>query len=151
MVNEKYVEVINAHKNESFLDALRALQAVDGYVTSEAIEVLAAEFGRSPASIYSSASFYAMIRFTPPAEVLIQICHNAPCHVAGTAEVVSALEDALNIRMGETTPDGKFQLEYGECIGQCQGSPCLLVNGVLHRQMNAQAARKLVAKEGLNV
>jgi NADH-quinone oxidoreductase subunit E len=145
-VKEKYAGIIKAYRQEGLLDALLALQEADGYVTAEAMEALAEELGSTPARIYDSASFYSMLRFSPPKAVTIQICQSAPCHVAGTAEVIQALEEALGIRMGEATADGKYKLEYTECLGQCQDSPCLLVNGSLHTRMNAEKARELVGR-----
>lgn len=148
-MREKYVELISEYKHESLLNALHALQEADGYVTAEAIEVLAEEFCSTPAGIYDSASFYSMIRFAPANTVTIQICQSAPCHVAGAAEVIQALETALGIRMGEATADGRYKLEYTECLGQCQASPSLLINGGLHTGMNAEKVRELIGKGGL--
>ena len=41
---------------------------------------------------------------------------------------IAALEKELNIKMGETTPDGKFALEFAECVGQCQATPVITIN-----------------------
>ena len=149
-MREKYVAIIRTTKQDSLLDSLLALQDADGYVTAEAIEVLAEEFESTPGRIYESASFYSMIRFAPPNAVTIQVCRSAPCHVAGAAEVIRVLEDALGVRMGEATSDGKYKLEFTECLGQCQDSPSLLINGSLHTQINAEKARELVKKGGLS-
>ncbi len=150
MVKENYLEIIKTSRPESLLDVLHVLQNVDGYVTSEAMEVLAGEFGCTPGRIYESASFYSLVRFTPPPEVTIQVCRSAPCHVAGMDKVIQALEDTLGIGMGETTPDNRYKLEYVECLGQCQDSPSLLVNKILYKQMNAEKVRDLVGKGGLS-
>lgn len=143
-MNLKYVDIIRANKEDGFLDTLHALQVEYDYVTSEAIEVLADEFGATPAKIYESASFYSMIRFAPQKTVTIQICRSAPCHVAGAGEVIKAMENELGIRMGETTSDGKIKLEFVECLGQCQESACLLINGILHTQIDAPKALELI-------
>jgi len=29
---------------------------------------------------------------------------------------------------GHTTTDGKVSLEFAECIGACEGAPCVLIN-----------------------
>ncbi len=147
-MKEKYVEIIKTNKDDSLLDTLHALQDMDGYITSEAIEVLAVEFDTTPAKIYECASFYSMIRLSPVNEVLIQVCRSAPCHVAGSAEVIQALEDELGIRMGESSPDGKYKLEYVECLGQCQDSPCIMINGLLHTGLNPEKSRNLIRKGG---
>ena len=74
------------------------------------------------------ASFYS---YSPPGrgQNIIRICESAPCHVAGANEVIAALEQELGIRVGETTSDGKFALEVAECVGQCQDTPVITVNG----------------------
>jgi NADH-quinone oxidoreductase subunit E len=145
-----YKEIILKSKEESgtLLDALHALQVVEGYVTPDAIDVLAEEFNRTSAEIYDSASFYSMFRFTPPCTVTIQVCRSAPCHVAGATEVIKALEASAGVCMDEATADGKYKLEYTECLGQCQSSPSLLVNGVLYTKMDAQKTYALFEKKG---
>jgi len=49
-------------------------------------------------------------------------------HVAGADELLKAIESLLGIKVGETTPDGKFTLELTECVGQCQATPVITVN-----------------------
>lgn len=148
-MKERYREIISAAGPDTLLDALHAVQEAEGYVSAAALEVLAEEFAATPGRIYDSASFYSMIRLSPPHEVTVQICRSAPCHVAGTLEVIQVLEEALGIRMGEATADGRYKLEYTECFGQCQASPCLLINGSLHREVNAAKALELLGKGGL--
>lgn len=146
-MNARYSEIIREHQSSSFLDTLHAFQEVDGYITTEAMEALADAYDSTPSRIYETASFYSMIRFTPQPDVTIQICRSAPCHVAGSAAVIEALEKTLGIRMGETTADNSFRLEYVECLGQCQESPALLVNGELHKNLTPETAVALV-REG---
>jgi NADH-quinone oxidoreductase subunit E len=38
------------------------------------------------------------------------------------------LKEALGIGFNETTPDGRFTLKEGECMGACGDAPVLLVN-----------------------
>jgi NADH-quinone oxidoreductase subunit E len=38
------------------------------------------------------------------------------------------LAKKLGIEVGETTADGKFTLQPGECMGACADAPVLLVN-----------------------
>ncbi|MFA7078488.1 MAG: NAD(P)H-dependent oxidoreductase subunit E, partial [Syntrophomonas sp.] len=75
------------------------------------------------------ATFYSMFSVKPRNRNVIRICESAPCHVAGAAEVVAALEEELGISMGNSTSDGLFTLEFTECVGQCQATPVITVNG----------------------
>jgi NADH-quinone oxidoreductase subunit E len=44
--------------------------------------------------------------------------------------VIKAFERHLGIKIGETTPDGRFTLEFAECVGQCQETPVVTINSV---------------------
>ena len=46
----------------------------------------------------------------------------------GKDRVARQLENDLGIRFGETTPDGKFTLDWANCLGMCDQGPALLVN-----------------------
>ena len=48
------------------------------------------------------------------------VCTGTACHVRGASEVVRALEEALLIEAGRTTPDGEFSLECAHCLGRAQ-------------------------------
>lgn len=150
-MNAKYKEVIT-HTMEygGILDAMLALQEKDGYLTREAVEALAKAFNMSPSEVYDTASFYSMIKLTSPeGRKDILICRGAPCHVAGSAEVISAVEKALGIEIGGTTPDGMYSFKYTECIGQCQSSPSVLINGKLYTDMTDSKITDILKKGGL--
>jgi len=121
----------------SLLDALLAVQEIDGYLTDAALEAVSMAYGITMTQVYETASFYSMLRFAPEAETVIQICQNAPCHVAGADETVAAFEKTLGISMGETTPDGAWSLAYTACIGQCQASPSVMVGGRVYTEIIA--------------
>lgn len=46
----------------------------------------------------------------------------------GGEELLQKVSDKLGIKPGETTADGKITLEFAECLGGCEGAPCVLVN-----------------------
>jgi NADH-quinone oxidoreductase subunit E len=77
---------------------------------------------------------------------VIRICESAPCHVAGAAEVIAALEKELGIKMGETTLDGKFTLELCECVGQCQATPVITVNSKPYGDMTPEKVSGVLAE-----
>jgi len=128
----------------SLLDAMLAVQDIDGYLTEQALEEIAQTYGMPLTQLYETATFYSMLRFAPVGKIVIQVCRNAPCHVAGAGETVAAFEQALGIPIGGTTKDSAFTLEYTECIGQCQASPSVLVNGVLHTGVTADKVPALL-------
>ena len=50
------------------------------------------------------------------------------CALRGGMDTGEYLKKKLGIGYGETTPDGKFTLVEGECMGACGGAPVMLVN-----------------------
>lgn len=111
------------------IEAFHAIQEKLSYLPEEAILEAAIVFDKPVAQAYSVATFYSMFSVKPRGKNVIRICESAPCHVAGAAEVVAALEKELGISMGSSTADALFTLEFTECVGQCQGTPVITING----------------------
>ena len=127
------------------LDALLALQNAEGYVSEDALKALAKHAKVSPAELYDAASFYSMLRFTPPAKTEIRICRGTACHSADNAGVAAALAEATGLKMGESNES--FSLDFVECLGQCQSAPNLLINGKLFQNVDADSIPTLLGGE----
>ena len=127
------------------LDALLALQNAEGYVSEDALNALAKHAKVSPAELYDAASFYSMLRFTPPAKKEIRVCRGTACHSADNAALVAALETATGLKMGESSEE--YSLDFVECLGQCQAAPNLLINGKLFQNVDAGSIPTLLGGE----
>lgn len=145
-MNAEYKEVITrTMEYGGILDAMLALQEKDGYLTREAVEALAKEFDMFSSEVYDTASFYSMIKLAPPeGKTEILICRGAPCHVAGSTEVIETVEKMLGIKVGETTKDGKYFFGYTECLGQCQAAPSLEINRTLYTDLTPEKVTALL-------
>src|SRR6266699_6115311 len=101
-----------------FLNRLSALvpmlylvQNEYGYVTKEGMELVAEVLGTTPAYVDSVASFYSMLYREPVGKYVLQVCKTLPCALMGAGEVITAIEDKLGIKPGETTADQLFTLQ----------------------------------------
>lgn len=110
------------------IEAFHAIQKDYSYLPEEAVTEAASIFNVPASKAYGVATFYSMFSVKSRGKNVIRICESAPCHVAGAAQVVSALEKSLGIKMGDTTADNKFTLEFTECVGQCQATPVITIN-----------------------
>ncbi len=135
-----YTTIIGSYKDKTggIIEAYHALQKKYNYIPEDAVTEAAEAFGISPAQAYGVATFYSYFKVGPRGRYIIRICESAPCHVAGAAEVVAALESELGIKMGQTTADGKFTLEFTECVGQCQGTPVITINSTPYVDVSAK-------------
>ena len=130
-----YTSILRKALSEGgLLDALLAIQKRDGYVSEEGLSALAEHEGKSAAELYDTASFYSMLRFTPPAKKEIRLCRGTACHSGGNAALLAALEEATGLKMGQSSEE--YGLGWVECLGQCQAAPNLLVNGRLYTNVD---------------
>ena len=60
----------------------------------------------------------------------------------GGEELLAELSDDWNVKPGQTTADGRVSLEYAECLGACEGAPCMLVNDECHMNMTEETAAR---------
>lgn len=143
-----YKEVIASYADKpgGIIEAFHAVQSQLSYLPREVIAEAAQVFNIPVSEAYGVASFYSMFSTEPRGKNIIRICESAPCHVAGAAEVVQALERELGIFMGESTADGLFALEFTECVGQCQATPVITINGEPYLDVNAATIPGILAK-----
>ncbi len=143
-----YKEIISAYKDVrgGIIEAYNAIQKEYSYIPEEAIAVAAKTFKISKAEAYGVATFYSYLKVGERGKNVIRICESAPCHIAGADKVVAALENELGIKMGETTPDGKFTLEFTECVGQCQETPVITINRKPYGDLTAEKIPAILAE-----
>ena len=142
MANSYRTIIQNACRDGGLLDALLALQKRDGYVTEEGLKALADHEGKSVAELYDTASFYSMLRFTPPAKKEIRVCRGTACHSGGNAALAAALETATGLKLGESNEE--YSLDFVECLGQCQAAPNMLINGKLYTKVDPDKIPELL-------
>ncbi len=143
-----YKEIINKFRQVpgSIIEAYNAIQKEYSYIPEDAIAVAAKAFKVSKAEAYGVASFYSYLKIGERGKNVIRICESAPCHIAGADKVVEALEKELGIKMGESTPDGKFALEFAECVGQCQATPVITINRKPYGDVTAEKIPGILAE-----
>ena len=122
------------HKQAVTLPALHAVQDALRCVPLEAIREIADLLDLSPAEVNDTMTFYGFFRTekNPLGKTRLWVCRSLPCMLRGGEELLKNLCDKLGVQPGGTTADGKITLEFAECIGACEGAPCVLVNDV-HR------------------
>lgn len=145
MENCKDIVAAFSGKTGGIIEAYHAVQKQYNYLPPEAITEAAKIFGISEAQAYGVATFYSYLSVEPRGKYIIRMCESAPCHIAGADELIKAFETQLNIKVGETTPDGKFTLELTECVGQCQGTPVITINSVPYVDMSPDQVPSILA------
>ena len=115
-------------KQSAVMAALAIVQEAQGWLSSEAIEAVANHLEMSPVAALEVATFYNMYDLKPVGRHKLTVCTNLPCMLSGGVHALEYLQEKLGIGLDETTPDGRFTLKQGECMGACGDAPVLLVN-----------------------
>lgn len=115
-------------RQAAVMSALRIVQMERGWLSQESISEVANYLGIPEIAAMEVATFYNMYDLEPVGQYKLTVCTNISCMLRGSDEIVSHLQDKLGVGFNEITPDGKFCLKEGECMGCCGGAPLLHVN-----------------------
>lgn len=133
-------------EREHLIPVLQAVQAKQGFLGVEAVDIIAEHFGISANEVYGVATFYAQFRYHPPGRHCLKICQGTACHVRGSGVLVETAERSLGIRVGETTADLEFGLEELACLGSCALAPAVVVDGVVQARLTPRKLQKIIEK-----
>lgn len=138
-----------AYDSKALVNILQGVQEVsDGrYISEPTAEYVSEQLGVTKSNIYEVVTFFAALREHPVGEVLIQLCNSTVCKVKKNVEVKNALEEILSIKIGETTKDNKFTLQYTTCFGSCDISPSIRVNKTVYGNLDREKTIAII--EGL--
>ncbi len=115
------------NKPGELINVLHKAQGIFGYLPAEVQEVVARELNVSVAKVYGVVTFYSFFTMIPRGMHPISICTGTACYVRGAEKVLDEFKKRLNIKVGETTPDGKFSLSCLRCVGACGLAPVVLI------------------------
>jgi NADH-quinone oxidoreductase subunit E len=115
-------------RQAAVMSALRIVQTERGWLSKESITEVAQYLGMPEIAAMEVATFYNMYDLEPVGQYKIAICTNISCMLRDSDVIVDHLKTKLGVGFNEVTPDGKFCLKEGECMGACGGAPLLIVN-----------------------
>jgi len=128
---------------------LHALQDHFGWLSQEAIEWTAQRLALQPINIYELVTFYPMFRQQPAGKYQIKICRTLSCALGGAGAVHRQLCERLGLNPQshglQTTPDGRFSLEFVECLAACGTAPVLLCDDTLHETVTPDAVDRILS------
>ena len=136
-------------KRSASLMFLHAFQDHFGHVPREAVEWTARKLGLQPINVYELVTFYPMFRQEPVGKTHIKVCRTLSCALAGSAELREHFCQKLGLdshkHAPQTTADGKFTVEFVECLASCGTAPVVMVNDDLLEKVTVTEADRVVA------
>lgn len=136
------------NKRAATLPALHIVQEALRSVSPAAMEEIAELLEIQPAEVFDTMSFYGFFRVEerPLGRHRVWVCRSISCMLRGGEDLLARLCRRYGVKPGQTTPDGKFTLEFAECLGVCEGAPCMLVDDECHANLSETSATELIEK-----
>jgi len=128
---------------DQLIPILQDVQEAFGYLSREAMAAIARHLRLPLSHVHGVATFYNQFRFDPPGRHHVQVCRGTACHVRGSAPLLEAVKNELDVEAGRTTADGEFSVEVVACVGACGLAPVVVVDGEFHASLAPSGLKRL--------
>ena len=136
-------------KRAASLMVLHAIQDKFGWISQEAVEWTAKKLGLQPINVYELVTFYPMLRQQPMGKFQIKVCRTLSCALGGAYELHRHFCEKLGLDAHahgpQTTKDGKFTVEFVECLASCGTAPVMMCNDAFYEGVSQKAADQILA------
>ena len=158
-----------ASKRSASLPLLHLWQEHFGFISDAAITWIAAKLELQPINILELVTFYPMFRRQPAGATHVRICRTLSCGLAGAYELRERVAKAAGIDLAAflegqkktldhghphnpghgnpiaVSPDGKFSMEFVECLASCGSAPVAMVNDNFKENISLEKAAELLS------
>ena len=128
----------------AILPALTIAYRQVGHLDTDLYHEISEVIGVPYIEVAEAASFYTLFPKKPVGKYLIQVCHNISCALLGADSLISYLEEKLDIKLGETTPDNLFTIISVECLGSCATAPMMQINNDYYENLTRAQVDKIL-------
>jgi len=132
-------------ESSAVMQALTIVQKENsGSLNSDLIYAVA-DYLKMPAiSVQEVATFYENYNHKPVGRHVVRFCHNISCMLNGSDDLISYLEDKLEVKTGEVTKDGLVSVKKVECLGACVGGPMCQIGDQYYENLTTDKLDKIL-------
>jgi len=138
---ERYSE-----QHGALIPVLHEAQQLFGYLPEEVQRRVAEGLGVTLSEVYGVATFYSLFSLKPRGMHKIGVCLGTACYVRGASAILAEMERLLNIKVNDTTDDGKFTLEITRCIGACGLAPVMTIDEDVHGRLTTDKIKEILSR-----
>ena len=135
-------------KRSASLMLLHAIQEHFGYISRQAVEWIAAKLELQPINVYELVTFYPMLQRKPVGKYHLRICRTLSCALAGSYKLHERLCNKFGLdpqaHGPQTSNDGKYSVEFVECLASCGTGPVMMCNDSFHEGVSEERANQIV-------
>ncbi len=134
----------SGNTRSALLPLLQKVQRKYNQIPEHAMQVIADQLDIHPVEVYGVVSFYSFLDHAPKGRFIIRLCRTISCDMAGKDRLARQLQNDLGVEFGQTTSDGKFTLEWANCLGMCDQGPALLVNDKVYSGVTPEKVHEII-------
>ena len=145
------IDEVIAHypqKRSASMMLLHAVQEHFGYISRQAVEWTAAKLELQPINIYELVTFYPMFHQRPVGKFHLKVCRTLSCALGGSHKLHGHFCGKLGLDAHahgpQTTKDGKYTVEFVECLASCGTAPVMMCNGDFYEGVSAAKADEIL-------
>jgi bidirectional [NiFe] hydrogenase diaphorase subunit len=127
------------YRADALIDVLHAVQDIYGYLTPDAVRVVARALALPPSRVIGVATFYHLFTFEARGAHACTVCTGTACFVKGGDALMDAVEAAFDVLPGATSADRSLSLLEARCLGSCGLAPVALVDGAVVARATPEA------------
>src|SRR2546422_2834563 len=137
-------------KRSASLMLLHAVQEHFGYISQQAVEWIATKLELQPINIYELVTFYPMLQQKPVGKYHLRVCRTLSCALGGSHKLHEHFCEKLGLDSHahglQTTADGKFSIEFVECLAGCGTAPVMMCNDDFYEGVSQATATEIVGR-----
>ena len=128
---------------------LHLWQETFGYIGPRGVEWIAQKLSLQEIQVLELVTFYPWFRQRPYGKFHFRVCRTLPCALGGSGRTYAALQKLMGLHSDEhegarVSADGRFSLEYSECLASCGTAPVVLCNDHFYEKVDEKKAAELV-------
>jgi NADH-quinone oxidoreductase subunit E len=135
-----------AHGDQgTLITILKETQKIFGCVPNEEIAEIAKTMKMSEAIIQSLINRFPSLQGERATHIVL-MCNGERCANKQSLPLIKSIEKYLNIRVGQTTGDKRFELRTQHCLGRCLEGPNMNLDADQYGAMTLEKFKEITQK-----
>ena len=135
-------------KRSAALMLLHVVQEHFGFISRQAVEWIARKLELQPINVYELVTFYPMFHQRKVGKFHIRVCRTLSCALGGSYQLHHHFCEKLGLdpegHGPQTSIDGKFTVEFVECLASCGTAPVMMCNDSFYEGVSPQKADQIL-------
>jgi NADH:ubiquinone oxidoreductase subunit F (NADH-binding)/NADH:ubiquinone oxidoreductase subunit E len=128
---------------DNALQRLKTVMHERRQITADDVRAIAHATHQPEATVLGVATYYGDLGMQRRGRTRVKVCRGTACFAACGDSSVRWLEDALGLKLEQTSADGSVSLETVYCLGYCNAGPTVAVEDRIYGELTPERARVL--------